>query len=119
MGLNLMNIEKINKSIVDNVLRFRKDNDLSNRQFAKNTGITSTAVYLIVEGGRSPSLSTLTKLSECMSISIGELIGEVKVESNRLRSFYNKFHDKYKIFESLDKKDMRIIEQLAVRLSHD
>jgi len=54
----------------------RKSKNFSQEKLAKRTGLNRTFISLIENGKRSPSLSTILKISSALGISPSELFSE-------------------------------------------
>ncbi|MFA5224580.1 MAG: XRE family transcriptional regulator [Candidatus Omnitrophota bacterium] len=66
-----------------NIKRLREDQDLTLRALAKKLGISASFLSQVESGKASPSLSTLKSISDALSTTIGNLIGEAqKLEDN-------------------------------------
>mgnify|MGYP001120388918 CR=1 FL=1 len=59
----------------DKILKYRKDNDLTQAEFGERGGLTREAVQAI-ENGRveNPGLETLVGIAKAMQITIDELV---------------------------------------------
>jgi len=66
-----------------NIKRLREEQDLTLRVLAKKLGISASFLSQVESGKASPSLSTLKSISDALSTTIGNLIGEAqKLEDN-------------------------------------
>lgn len=76
-----MNLMKLSEYII----KYRTDNNLSQRQFAEKCGLSNSYISMIEnelnpKSGKPavPTLSALKKMAQCMGISIDEFIGAIE-----------------------------------------
>jgi len=59
-----------------NIKRLREDKNITLRTFAKNADVSPSFMSQIETGKALPSLDTLKKIANCLSTTVGNLIGE-------------------------------------------
>lgn len=99
---------KVSGFISKRLKAYRKDNELSQEQFAERTGISLPLVSELERGIANPTLQTLEKLAEAMGMSVAELL-DVRATLNdpvRIRERIN-----LKI-EDLDAEQLRTVFSL-------
>ena len=65
----------MNEILGSNIMRLRKENDLTQEQLANGLGITYQAVSKWETGVSSPDISMLPLLADLFEVSIDELFG--------------------------------------------
>lgn len=80
------NLDKAALNIAANIVTLRKKKNLSQEQLAKLAGMTRASIALIESGTSNPSLELLVKLSNCLKISIDELIAAPKADCLFIKS---------------------------------
>jgi transcriptional regulator with XRE-family HTH domain len=105
-------MKKLNEIAVK-ITNLREDAGWSQSELAKRSGVTSSAISMIENGLRSPSLIVIRKISEAFKMSVSEITGEKPLQKkNEAQVFFRKFEDLDKLPES----DQRIIQDLIQSL---
>lgn len=75
------------KNMIKNI---RKNNKLTQQQFAKKLGISRNALINYEKGTRKPSVELLLKISEIFNVSMNELTGSApSLSSEEANNLYN------------------------------
>jgi len=61
-----------------NIKRLREEQGMTLRVMAKKLNVSASFLSQVESGKASPSLSTLKSISDCLSTTIGDLIGETR-----------------------------------------
>jgi len=72
-------LDKVSKNIAHNLHSLRKSRSLTQAQLAKLAGLTRAAITLLESGSSNPTLEGLLKLSQCLKVSIDEIISAPRV----------------------------------------
>lgn len=73
-------LDKAANNIASNLISLRRAKGISQAQLAQISGLTRASIALIESGSSNPSLQALIKLSQCLQISIDELIASPRAE---------------------------------------
>lgn len=99
--------------IAGKITKLREKANWSQSELAKRSGVTSSAISMIENGLRQPSLIVIRKISDAFRLSVSELTGEKPLqEKNEAQVFFRKFEDLDKLPES----DQKIIQDLIQSL---
>lgn len=79
-------IDKASQNIATNLVGVRRTKGISQSQLAELSGLTRASIALIESGSSNPSLESLIKLSQCLRISIDELIASPRAECKLMRA---------------------------------
>ena len=66
-----------------NIRRLRRNQGLTIQKLADKAGITYATLWNIENEESQPKADTLVKIAKALNVSIGELIGEVKNETEK------------------------------------
>ena len=95
------------KYIAVQIKKLREECDWSQSRLAKESGVTASAISMIENGQRVPSLVVIRKISDALKVSVSELTGESTQEesSQQAQAFFRQFGD----LGDLDEKDQKIL----------
>ena len=102
------------KYIASKIKSLREECNWSQSRLAKESGVTASAISMIENGQRAPSLIVIRKISEALKVSVSELTGESTQEeaSQHAQAFFRQFGD----LKDLSDQDQKIILDLAKSL---
>lgn len=90
-----MSEESFNKTMSENLAKYRKLNSFSQAELADCIGYTDKSVSKWERGLGSPDIYTLCCISEIYGITVSELIGQTEMSKET--------HEKFKAIEKSDK----------------
>jgi len=76
--MNREDAEKISQRVVEILEQKRIERKITKLQISKETGISRTAITLMVKKQNSPTLRTLMMVSSCIGINLKEVIAEAE-----------------------------------------
>lgn len=76
--MNREDAEKLSQKVVEILERKRIERRITKLRISKETGISRTAVTLIVNKQNSPTLRTLLMLADCIGVDLKEVLDEAK-----------------------------------------
>ena len=97
--------------ISSKIKSLREECDWSQSKLAKESGVTASAISMIENAQRVPSLVVIRKICDALKVSVSELTGESTQEavSQHAQAFFREFGD----LKNLDQEDKKIILDLA------
>lgn len=66
----------LNKLFRENMIKLRKQKELSLRAMGTEAGITNVYVYQIEQGQKNPTLETCAKIARALGTTLSEMIKE-------------------------------------------
>lgn len=88
-----MNGEKLNMNVGENIKKYRKNSNLTQKQLAEKIGITASAISKYEKGDRELGWETLYKIADVLEVSINDLLGIKIVERSNENSISIRFLD--------------------------
>lgn len=76
--MNREDAEKLSQKVVEILERKRIEQRITKLRISKETGISRTAVTLIVNKQNSPTLRTLLMLADCIGVDLKEVLDEAE-----------------------------------------
>ena len=76
--MNREDAEKLSQKVVEILDRKRIERRITKLRNSKETGISRTAVTLIVNKQNSPTLRTLLMLADCIGVDLKEVLDEAE-----------------------------------------
>lgn len=76
----------IKRLIATNIKELRKSQNLTQQGLAKRSGLPRSTIATIENGSTSPSVESLHRLGQCLSVSLDELIREPRPSTNLVRA---------------------------------
>lgn len=76
--MNRNEAENISRKVVDIMENERISRNISKAQIAKKTGISRTALILIVNHKNSPTLRTLLMIADAIGVDLEEILRKAK-----------------------------------------
>ncbi len=76
--MNREDAEKLSQKVVEILERKRIERRITKLRISKETGISRTAVTLIVNKQNSPTLRTLLMLADCIGVDLKEVLDEAE-----------------------------------------
>lgn len=76
--MNREDAEKLSQKVVEILERKRIERRITKLRISKETGISRTAVTLIVNKQNSPTLRTLLMLADCIGVDLKEVLEEAE-----------------------------------------
>ena len=76
--MNREDAEKLSQKVVEILERERIERRITKLRISKETGISRTAVTLIVNKQNSPTLRTLLMLADCIGVDLKEVLDEAE-----------------------------------------
>ena len=76
--MNREDAEKLSQKVVELLERKRVERQITKLRISKETGISRTAVTLIVNRQNSPTLRTLLMLADCIGVDLKEVLDEAE-----------------------------------------
>lgn len=76
--MNREDAEKISQRVVEILEQKRIERKITKLQISKETGISRTAITLMVKKQNSPTLRTLMMVSSCIGINLKDIIAEAE-----------------------------------------
>ncbi len=76
--MNREDAEKLSQKVVEILERKRMERRITKLRISKETGISRTAVTLIVNKQNSPTLRTLLMLADCIGVDLKEVLDEAE-----------------------------------------
>lgn len=76
--MNREDAEKLSQRVVEILERKRIERRITKLRISKETGISRTAVTLIVNKQNSPTLRTLLMLADCIGVDLKEVLDEAE-----------------------------------------
>ena len=91
--------------IGDNIKRLMKENGYTQKQLAIRSKCTESAISRYIRNKREPSIDILKNLAISLGVTVGELIDEIKPNSEVLRS-----NSKVTVFDKITENEDVFIE---------
>ncbi len=76
--MNREDAEKLSQKVVELLERKRVERQITKLRISKETGLSRTAVTLIVNRQNSPTLRTLLMLADCIGVDLKEVLDEAE-----------------------------------------
>lgn len=76
--MNREDAEKLSQKVVEILERKRTERKITKLRISKETGMSRTAVTLIVNKQNSPTLRTLLMLADCIGVDLKEVLDEAE-----------------------------------------
>ena len=76
--MNREDAEKLSQKVVEILERKRTERKITKLRISKETGMSRTAVTLIVSKQNSPTLRTLLMLADCIGVDLKEVLNEAE-----------------------------------------
>lgn len=76
--MNREDAEKISQRVVEILEQKRIEHKITKLQISKETGISRTAITLMVNKQNSPTLRTLMMVASCIGVDLKEIIAEAE-----------------------------------------
>lgn len=76
--MNREDAEKLSQKVVDILERERTERKITKLRISKETGMSRTAVTLIVNKQNSPTLRTLLMLADCIGVDLKDVLDEAE-----------------------------------------
>lgn len=88
---------RIEESIIENIIKTRKNKGLSQKQLAEKTGLKQPAIARIENNVNSPQLDTLIKIVDALDLTI-EIKSTIKTEIPTITGWVDNLDDKMNSF---------------------
>lgn len=76
--MNREDAEKLSQKVVELLERKRIERQITKLRISKETGLSRTAVTLIVNRQNSPTLRTLLMLADCIGVDLKDVLDEAE-----------------------------------------
>lgn len=80
--MNREDAEKLSQKVVELLERKRIERQITKLRISKETGLSRTAVTLIVNRQNSPTLRTLLMLADCIGVDLKDVLDEAENGEN-------------------------------------